>query len=79
MGLGTWAMGERAGERAKEVAALRRGVELGMTLIDTAEMYAEGGAEEVVGEAVAGHARWCVPGEQGLSAQCVEGRGGGGL
>ena len=54
MGLGTWAMGERASERGSEVAALRRGVELGMTLIDTAEMYAEGGAEEVVGEAVAG-------------------------
>ena len=54
MGLGTWAMGERAAERAQEVAALRRGIELGMTLIDTAEMYAEGGAEEVVADAVAG-------------------------
>jgi diketogulonate reductase-like aldo/keto reductase len=47
-------MGERAAERAGEVAALRHGVELGLVLIDTAEMYGEGGAEEVVGEAIAG-------------------------
>ncbi|MCB2054807.1 MAG: aldo/keto reductase [Geminicoccaceae bacterium] len=53
LGQGTWYMGERRDRRAAEVAALRRGVDLGMTLIDTAEMYAEGGAEEVVGEAVA--------------------------
>jgi len=54
LGQGTWHMGERRGSRAAEVAALRRGIELGMTLLDTAEMYGEGGAEEVVGEAVAG-------------------------
>jgi diketogulonate reductase-like aldo/keto reductase len=47
-------MGERPDERAAEVAALRLGLELGMTLIDTAEMYGEGGAEEVVAEAIAG-------------------------
>jgi diketogulonate reductase-like aldo/keto reductase len=47
-------MGEKPGARAAEVAALRRGLDLGMTLIDTAEMYADGGAEEVVGEAVSG-------------------------
>jgi diketogulonate reductase-like aldo/keto reductase len=47
-------MGERAAGRASEVAALKLGLDLGMTLIDTAEMYAEGGAEEVVGEAVRG-------------------------
>ncbi|WP_159717867.1 aldo/keto reductase [Geminicoccus flavidas] len=54
LGQGTWYMGERSASRAAEVAALRRGIELGMTLIDTAEMYGEGGAEIVVGEAVAG-------------------------
>ncbi|MCL4745231.1 MAG: aldo/keto reductase [Burkholderiaceae bacterium] len=53
LGLGTWKMGERADRRGAEVAALRRGIELGMNLVDTAEMYAEGGAEEVVGEAIA--------------------------
>jgi diketogulonate reductase-like aldo/keto reductase len=54
LGLGTWHMGERRSDRAREVAALRAGLDLGLTLIDTAEMYAEGGAEEVVREAVAG-------------------------
>jgi len=47
-------MGEKASQRAAERAALRLGLDLGMTLVDTAEMYAEGGAEEVVGEAIAG-------------------------
>src|SRR5438552_4351971 len=54
LGMGTWRMGERARERAREVAALRLGIDLGMTLVDTAEMYADGGAEELVGEAIAG-------------------------
>ena len=54
IGQGTWRMGEDRSQHAQEVAALRLGIELGMTLIDTAEMYAEGGAEEVVGEAIAG-------------------------
>ena len=54
IGQGTWRMGEDPGRHTEEVAALRLGIELGMTLIDTAEMYAEGGAEEVVGEAIAG-------------------------
>lgn len=54
IGQGTWRMGEDPDRHTEEVAALRLGVELGMTLIDTAEMYAEGGAEEVVGEAIAG-------------------------
>ncbi len=54
LGLGTWKMGEDGRQRAAEIAGLRRGIELGMTLIDTAEMYGEGGAEEVVGEAVHG-------------------------
>jgi diketogulonate reductase-like aldo/keto reductase len=54
LGMGTWHMGESAGERAAEVAALRLGLELGVTLVDTAEMYGEGGAERVVGEAIRG-------------------------
>ena len=54
IGQGTWRMGEDSSQRASEVAALRQGIELGMTLIDSAEMYAEGGAEEMVGEAIAG-------------------------
>jgi diketogulonate reductase-like aldo/keto reductase len=52
LGQGTWNMGVRRGDRGSEVEALRLGLELGMTLIDTAEMYADGGAEEVVGEAI---------------------------
>ena len=54
IGQGTWQMGEDRSRHTEEVAALRLGIELGMTLIDTAEMYAEGGAEEVVGDAIAG-------------------------
>jgi diketogulonate reductase-like aldo/keto reductase len=54
LGQGTWHMGERGADRRAEAAALRLGLDLGMTLIDTAEMYAEGGAEEVVAEAIAG-------------------------
>ncbi|EGI77024.1 aldo/keto reductase [Hylemonella gracilis] len=54
LGQGTWYMGEDRAARKAEVAALQAGLDLGLTLIDTAEMYAEGGAEEVVGEALAG-------------------------
>ncbi len=54
LGQGSWHMGERGGDRRAEAAALRLGLDLGMTLVDTAEMYAEGGAEEVVAEAIAG-------------------------
>jgi len=54
IGQGTWYMGENAPQRRQEVAALQRGIDLGLTLIDTAEMYAEGGAEKVVGEAIRG-------------------------
>ena len=53
LGLGTWRMGESARARRAEVAAVRLALQLGVRLIDTAEMYGEGGAEEVVGEAVA--------------------------
>ncbi|MEZ5843273.1 MAG: aldo/keto reductase [Hyphomicrobiaceae bacterium] len=54
LGQGTWFMGERAGTRTAEADALRLGLDLGMSLIDTAEMYADGGAEEVVGAAMKG-------------------------
>lgn len=53
LGLGTWRMGEDASRRAAEVAAVREAIALGYRLIDTAEMYGEGGAETVVGQAVA--------------------------
>jgi diketogulonate reductase-like aldo/keto reductase len=54
LGQGTWRMGESTSARAREVAALRLGIELGMSLIDTAEMYGDGGAEEIVAEAIQG-------------------------
>lgn len=54
LGQGTWMMGQNAQDRQREIDALRLGLDLGMTLIDTAEMYAEGGAEEVLGAALAG-------------------------
>ncbi len=54
LGQGTWRMGEDKRRRDEEVAALRLGIELGMTMIDTAEMYGNGGAEVIVGEAMAG-------------------------
>lgn len=54
LGLGTWRMGENRRRRGAEVDALRHGLDLGIGLIDTAEMYGEGGAEEVVGEAIDG-------------------------
>ena len=54
IGQGTWAMGESRASRKAEVGALRLGIELGIIHLDTAEMYADGGAEEVVADAVAG-------------------------
>jgi diketogulonate reductase-like aldo/keto reductase len=54
LGQGTWHMGEHGRAAKAEVAALRLGIELGITLIDTAEMYGNGGAEEVVAQAIAG-------------------------
>ena len=57
LGQGTWRMGESKSARAREVVALRLGIELGMSLIDTAEMYGHGGAEEIVAEAIHGQRR----------------------
>jgi diketogulonate reductase-like aldo/keto reductase len=54
LGQGTWEMGERPADRTEELRALRLGLELGMTLIDTAEMYGDGAAEELVAEAIEG-------------------------
>ena len=54
LGMGTWFMGESRTLRAQEINSLQRGIELGMGLIDTAEMYGEGEAEKLVGEAIAG-------------------------
>lgn len=54
LGLGTWHMGESRVSASAETASLRAGLDLGMTVIDTAEMYADGGAEMVVGEAIRG-------------------------
>jgi len=54
LGLGTWEMGERAARRADEIAALREGIALGMTLVDTAEMYGDGATETLVGAALRG-------------------------
>ncbi len=54
LGQGTWGMGEQPRRAVDEALALRLGLDLGMTLIDTAEMYGDGGAEEVVADAIAG-------------------------
>jgi diketogulonate reductase-like aldo/keto reductase len=54
LGQGTWGFGEAKRDRGAAVKALQLGLDLGMSLIDTAEMYGEGGAEEIVGEAIAG-------------------------
>ena len=54
LGQGTWHMAEDPKSRTREIAALRLGLELGLTLIDTAEMYADGATEELVGEAIHG-------------------------
>ncbi|HEY1933056.1 MAG TPA: aldo/keto reductase [Acetobacteraceae bacterium] len=54
LGQGTWHMGESARLKQQEIAALKLGIELGITLIDTAEMYGNGGAEDIIAEAIAG-------------------------
>jgi len=54
LGLGTWRMGEHSRDAGREARALALGLDLGMTLVDTAEMYGEGGAEQIVGRAIAG-------------------------
>src|SRR4028119_1793069 len=53
LGMGTWRMGENTKQRQDEIGALRHGLDMGLSLIDTAEMYGEGGAEEVIAQAIA--------------------------
>lgn len=52
LGIGTWNMGEARADATKEIASIRKAVELGMTVVDTAEMYADGRSEEIVGQAI---------------------------
>jgi diketogulonate reductase-like aldo/keto reductase len=54
LGMGTWYLGEEPDRRDAQLTALRTGIEIGLTLIDTAEMYGDGAAEELVGQAIAG-------------------------
>src|ERR1700710_486279 len=54
LGQGTWHLAETPGRRKDEIAALRPGLDIGLTLVDTAEMYGDGAAEELVGEAITG-------------------------
>ena len=54
LGMGTWMIGEDAATRTEEIASLQHGIDLGMALIDTAEMYGEGASEKLVGEAIRG-------------------------
>lgn len=59
LGQGTWHVGERGRDRKREVEAVRAGIDLGLNLIDTAEMYGDGGAERIIGEAIAGRRDEC--------------------
>jgi len=54
LGQGTWQVGDDPGQRNEEIATLQRGIDLGLTLLDTAEMYGDGRSESLVGEAIAG-------------------------
>ena len=54
-GIGTWRMGEQQARFNQEVRAIRAAIDMDITLIDTAEMYGEGGAEEVIGKAIQGN------------------------
>jgi diketogulonate reductase-like aldo/keto reductase len=54
LGLGTWHMAERSANRAEEIATIQQAIDKGVSLVDTAEMYAEGGAEQLVGQAIRG-------------------------
>jgi diketogulonate reductase-like aldo/keto reductase len=71
LGQGTWGMGESLRKRKEEVAALRLGIDLGLTLIDTAEMYGDGVAEEIVAEAVEGHRDECLIVSKVLPENCT--------
>ena len=68
LGLGTWAMGKDRRKRAQEVEALQTGLDLGMTLIDTAEMYGDGASERLIGRSDRRTPRRRVPRQQGAAA-----------
>lgn len=74
-GLGTWRMGEYPEQFERDADVIRAALDLGVTLFDTAEMYGEGGAEEVLGQAILRPPRRTVPGEQVLPAQRQSQRG----
>ncbi len=59
LGIGTWRLGEAPSRAAQEIAAIRAGLDHGLALIDTAELYGDGGAEELVGEAIRGRRDEC--------------------
>jgi diketogulonate reductase-like aldo/keto reductase len=59
LGIGTWRLGEAPSRAAQEVAAIRAALDQGLSLIDTAEMYADGGSEELVGQAIKGRREDC--------------------
>ena len=59
LGQGTWNLGTSRSDVAAEVRVLREGIDLGMSLLDTAEIYADGGAERVVAQAIAGQRGTC--------------------
>lgn len=76
LGQGTWKMGKSALREADEIDALRAGIELGMSVVDTAEMY---GNEEMVGAAIRGLRNPCFPGYQGAARQRQQDRNQSGL
>lgn len=70
LGMGTWYLGDRAATRQEEIAALRYGLEHGVSIIDTAEMYGNGRSENLVGEAIQPFARQHLPDFQSVAEQC---------
>jgi hypothetical protein len=79
LGQGTWGLGESRARRSSEIAALRRGLDIGMNLVDTAEMYANGDAEVLVDEAIAGRREEVFLVTQGVAAPRDPGGHGAGL
>ena len=74
LGQGAWNIGDSRAAHEAEIQALRLGLDLGMTLIDTAEMYGNGASERLVGEAIAGRRDEGVPGQQGAAIECQPAR-----
>ena len=70
LGMGTWGIGEDASKKKDELAALRYGLDHGIKVIDTAEMYGEGKSEKLVGEAIKGYDRSKIFNFEILSISC---------